>query len=43
VSRLCTEIDFFVLVFMGYLVGATIVCIDILAFSIFYLIGRMKR
>ena len=42
-SVVCTGIGLFISVLAGSPVGATIVCIDILAFSIFYLIGRMKR
>jgi len=40
-SVFCTALGLFISILGGSPVGATIVCIDILAFFIFYLIGKM--
>ena len=42
-SVVCTSLGLFISILGGSPVGATIVCIDILAFFIFYLLGRIGR
>ena len=41
-SVVCTSAGLLISVLAGSPVGATIVCIDILAFFAFYIIGRVK-
>ena len=39
----CTSLGILISILAGSPVGATIVCVDMIAFFIFYLIGRLKN